>query len=122
MARTIITPQSITNRNGAQVNFVPLDSVNGMQYRSTGREVVLIQTGAGSGVTTTVPSINDAKGRTDPNPIATTGVGIGASTTAQFGPYDPTIYGDGSGNIQLNFSSTSGAGTQPLSVAVVLIN
>lgn len=122
MPRTIINPQSITNRNAAQVTFVPIDAVNGMQYRSTGREVVLIQTVAGAGVTTKVSSLPDANGRLDPNPIATTGVGIGGGTTEQYGPYNPALYGDGSGNVLLDFSSTSGVGTQPLSIAVVLIN
>lgn len=122
MARTIITPQSITQVPGAQVTFVPVDSVNGMQYRSTNREVVLISTGAGAGLSLNVPSLACSHNRLDARPIATSGVGVGAGTVEQFGPYDPSLYGDGSGNVLLNFTNTSGAGTQPLSVAVVLVN
>lgn len=122
--RTVITPQSITNRNGAPVTFVPIDAVNGMQYRSTGREVILIRTAfnVSAAVVMKINSLADAKGRFDSAAIATAGVNTGDGTIQQFGPYDPNIYGDGSGNVTMDFSSTQGTGTQPLAVAVVLIN
>jgi len=115
MARTVLSPQQMTARSGQAITFQAIDNVNQMQFPSTGREVVLIEAFlSGDQTTLIVPSLRDPAGRFgDIGPVSV----IGPTNRQEFGPYDPTLFGDGIGNVLLNFAGVTG---NP-SIAVVLI-
>jgi len=114
MARTVLTPQQLTARAGQAITFVSVDAVNGMTFSDTGREVVIIECPLVTDqVTITIPSLKDPAGR-----LGDVGPSFfnGPSLREAFGPLDPSLFGDGLGNLIMNFT-TSG---NPV-IALVLI-
>ena len=113
MARTVLTVQNLAAKAGVAIAFAAIDTLNGMQYRNTGREVVLVQTGTGSAVTLNVPSVADPFNRT-----GDLGGTVGASAVQAFGPFSPaSIWGDGAANAFLTFSALASTA----SVAVISV-
>ncbi len=115
MARATITVQKLLAKGGQEVTFQSVDTVNLMQVRNTGVEVVLVRTsGAGSAVSVKFPSVKDPFDRFgDVGPVA-----IGAEKQYAFGPFTPpTIWGDGASFLFIDPSGVSGTAT----IAVVSI-
>ncbi len=116
MARTVLTVQRLDAISGEDVAYVSIDPTNGMQARNTGREAIILKTGAGNSVQLTIPSVACSHGRTS-NVVATQG----ASLDKSYGPFtDPAIWGDGVGQLFLDFASVVG-GTSTILVAAVQI-
>ena len=106
MARTVIISQPLQTQPGQQINFQPVDGVNGMQVKNTGIQVVLVQTLAGGAVTVSFPTQPDTFGRTAPIPIGSQGV----PQVVAYGPFtQPQIWGDGIVNLFIDFSGISGS-------------
>lgn len=110
--RTVITPQNLSSLDGQVITFQSIDSVNGMQVKNTGSQVVLVNVPAGGAATITFPSQPDAFNRTgDKTKVCAPGI-------TAFGPFVPPVnWGDGAAQLFMDFSGTSGGPT----VAVVTI-
>lgn len=104
MPRTVLTIQPLDTKAGENVTFVNIDATNDHEYTPSGACAVLIQTAAGEAVTLNVPSIACSHGRVgDLGPFV-----VGASVLKSFGPFEPSLFGDGSGLIYLDFSAVTG--------------
>lgn len=113
MPRTVLTAQKLNAMGGLSLTWLPVDTVNLMQCKNSGIEVVAVTTGTGSLVTMTFPSKPCSHGRTGDVVVT-----IGASSYMTFGPFPhPEIWGDGIGNLWINPSALSGTA----SIAVLTV-
>lgn len=116
MARSVLSVQRLSNKNGQAITFSPPDSVNGHQYRNTGVEVVLVKLDSGSAITIGVPSTPDPFGRTETISVAVPAAN--GTRVHALGPYTPPqIWGDGAA---LGFVDVSGVGGSS-GIAVITI-
>lgn len=111
MARTILTTHPLVAKTGVTPVFSPIDTLNLMQTRNSGVEVVVVKTGAAGALTLRFPSTPDAFGRT--GDIVVT---MGANAETYFGPFSPAnIWGDGASQLFIDPSALAGTA----SIAVV---
>jgi len=111
--RTVITPQNLSALGGQIVTFQSIDSVNGMQVKNTGSQVILINVPAGGAVTVTFPSQPDAFNRVgDQTKVCAPGI-------TAFGPFIPEVnWGDAAAQLFMDFTGSSGG---PTIAAVTII-
>ncbi len=64
MPRTEIVAQSQLTHSLSEITFVAGDSANGMSFKNSGFQKIIIKTGASSAGTTTVVSVTDSNRRT----------------------------------------------------------
>ncbi len=109
MARTVLTVQPLNAQTGITPAWTPVDTVNGMQYRNTGVQVVACVTGTGSSVILAFRSTADAYGRTgDVIVLQQTPAGV-VPLTKFYGPFNPTtIWGDGASQNFIDASALAG--------------
>ncbi len=112
MARTQIPRSDLNARTGKQPTFVAADPTNGMQWRNTGTEVIVLATGTNGTATITFPSVPDPYNRTgDVGPIVQQ-----ANAVQYFGPFGPpSVWGDGATLGLIDLSGVSGS----VSLAVI---
>jgi hypothetical protein len=110
--RTVITAQNLSSLDGQVITFQSIDSVNGMQVKNTGSQVVLVNVPAGGAVTVTFPSQPDAYNRVgDKTKVCAPGV-------TAFGSFIPEVnWGDAAAQLFMDFTGSSGSPT----VAVVTV-
>lgn len=113
MARTIIPTTKLNSKLGVFATGLPIDSLNGMQLRNTGIEVVVLVTGTGSSLVLNFPSQPDAFGRSVPVQITQ-----GASQVGYYGPFAPaSIWGDAASQLLID----PGVVTGTANIAVISI-
>ena len=111
MPRTVIVPQSLTTPGGAALVWTGIDGPNGMQAVNTGRSAVLIEGDALTTGTVTFPSFACSHGRTE-----TLTAALPVSSVKSFGPFPPNLWGDGAGNLQIDFAGLNGTSTVRIAV------
>ena len=94
--------------------WTAIDGPNGMQAVNTGRSAVLIEGDALTTGTVTFPSAACSHGRTE-----TLTESLPVSSIKSFGPFPPNLWGDGAGNLQINFAGLNVNGTSTVRIAVV---
>ncbi len=116
MAATVLPVQqakisAATNFQGASPNTP--DTINGNVFTNTGRELVLIQTQAASGITPTITPFAKALGVL---PVPSPSYAIVASSLVALGPFDVSTYNGNqsgsvvaaSGQVAISWSGLSG--------------
>jgi hypothetical protein len=106
MARTAIIP--VTSVAAGAVISAPaaVDAVNGNQFANpTGRAIIEITNGSGSPITATFATNGVYTVGSVQYAIADLAVTIAASTTRVCGPFDKTLFNDGSSNVDVDWSS-----------------
>jgi hypothetical protein len=113
MARTVIPVTRLSAKTGVFATGLPIDTLNLMQCRNTGQEVVVLVTGTGSSCTLLFNSVPDPYNRSVPIQVVQ-----GASQIGYYGPFSPPqIWGDGAANMLIDPSAVSGTA----SIAVIAI-
>jgi hypothetical protein len=104
MARTQIPLSTLNKTTGLVPTALPIDSLNLMQYRNTGREAVMVVTGSGGSVSLTFRSVPDPFNR-----IGDIAVTVPGSSVTFYGPFAPTnIWGDGASQMYVDPGAVSG--------------
>lgn len=113
MARTVISVTRLSAKTGVVATAVPIDTLNLMQCRNTGQEVVVLTTGTGSSCTLLFNSVADPYNRQGAVQVVQ-----GAGQVGYYGPFSPPqIWGDGAANMLIDPSALSGTA----SIAVIAI-
>src|SRR5258707_1252982 len=117
MPRTVLTTQPLNAQQGLALQYTPVDTVSGMQWRNTGTQIVACVTGTNSSAILKFGSVADAYGRTgDVIVLQSTPVAGPGFLTRYYGPFNPaTIWGDGASLGFLDVSALAGTA----SVAVI---
>jgi hypothetical protein len=105
MARTSLTPVTSTASGATITAAVAVDAANGNQFTNpTGRAIIEITNGAGSPITVTFVTNGVYTVGSVQYPIADLAVTIGATTTKVCGPFDKTLFNDGTGLVQVDWT------------------
>jgi hypothetical protein len=87
MPRTAIAIQSVAGNNGAQLNEVTPDAVNGNMFDNDGRTRLVVHNGDAASKTVTVRAIACSHGRSvDVSQV------VAAGARAVLGPFDPSLF------------------------------
>lgn len=102
--RTVITPQNLSAMAGQAITFQSIDTVNGMQVKNTGSQVILIRTAAGETITVNFPSQVDAFNR-----LGDLGGSQSGLALKSYGPFLPEVnWGDAAAQLYIDASGSSG--------------
>ena len=75
----------------------------GDEFVNTGKEFIEVTNGSGGALTVTAATA----GTIDGLPIADNAVSVAAGATARIGPFNPKLYNDGNGKVQLTYSGVT---------------
>lgn len=84
----------------------------GDSFPNTGDQWLDVNNGSGGSITVTIATPGKYQGQTI-TPIATA---IPAGQRWRFGPFDPAIFNDANGNVQLTYSGVTSLTVQPVRV------
>lgn len=107
MGRTVLTSQRLQSVDGQTLTFTGFDSVNGMQVKNVGIQVVLVKcTSSPDAINVKIPSVADPFNRLgDVLKSVSNTDGIVA-----FGPFTvPTIWGDGASQLFIDGTGSTGS-------------
>lgn len=112
MARTLIpTVVAAANKVGVELTAsdVAADAANGMYFVNAGgaQTILIVQSASASGADVTIVSVADPYGRTGDIGPAT----VGAAATVAFGPFEPLLFNQPGGTININLASVTGTVT-----------
>lgn len=94
--------------------FAPAAAAGGGdEFANTGKEVAIIENGSGSSITVTAVSQISVDGLA----LADQTVAIAAGATKAIGPFDPAVFNDDDGMLQLTYS-----GVTTLTVGILRVN
>lgn len=99
---TLTVQPAVRTTNGVNIAGVAAAG-GGDSFPNTGKEVVYIKNGGGSGITLTVVTPVTIDGLAVADLTAT----IGAGESRIIGPFPPAYYSDGSGNVGLTYSAVT---------------
>lgn len=103
MPATEVTPQQIS-RDGIDLSWDALDTVNGNCFVNTGREIIIVDNTAGGDDLTVgvdIQSTVDGQAVADKTPI------IANLKLGAIGPFPTSIYNDGNGKVQITATLNS---------------
>lgn len=103
MARTEIS-KTVPSTSGASTNFISADAINGMYFKNTGEELLLVKNDGTAAVTVTVISVPCSHGRTA-HEVVTVNVG----ETKVIGEFEKSLFNQpGTLNVHVDFSAATG--------------
>lgn len=106
MARTALTPTTSAAAGTTLPAAVAVDQPNGNQFLNpTGRAIIEVTNGSGSSITATFITNGVYSVGSIQYAIADLVVTIAAGVTRVCGPFDKTLFNDGTGNVQVDWSS-----------------
>lgn len=106
MARTSIIPVTSAAAGALLAAPASVDAVNGNQFTNpTGRAIIEVTNGSGGSITATFATNGVYTVGSVQYDIADLVVTIAASTTRVYGPFDKTLFNDGAGNVDVDWSS-----------------
>jgi hypothetical protein len=105
MARTVLTPQTITKNQAAVVSYANADHSNGMLFKNDGNTSLHVKNGGEGACNLTITSVADPFGRTGDITIA-----IPAGDDVQIPVLDPLLFnqtGSDIGNVYVDFDEST---------------
>lgn len=105
MARTTLTVTTTAAAGVVLPAPAAVDAPNGNQFVNSGREQIEITNGAGSPVTATVTTNGVYTVGAVQYPVADLAITITNGTSKACGPYDKTLFNDGTGQVLIDWSS-----------------
>src|SRR5215831_17632442 len=105
MARTAFAVTTTAAAGTTLPAAVAVDQPNGNQFTNTGRELIEITNGAASNINVTFITNGVYSVGSVQYPIADLVVLVVNATTKVCGPFDKVLFNDGSGNVDVDYSS-----------------
>lgn len=105
MARTSLTVTTTAAQGAVLPAMAAVDQPNGNQFLNTGRELIEVTNGSGSTITVTFITNGVYTVGTVQYAIADSAQTIAAGATKAFGPFDKTLYNDGTGQVLVDYTS-----------------
>jgi hypothetical protein len=105
MARTALAVVTTAAAGVVLPAAAAVDAVNGNSFPNTGREQIEVTNGSGSPITMTVTANGKYTVGAVQYPVAPLVVTIAAGVTKGCGPFDKGLFNDGTGSVDLDWSS-----------------
>lgn len=105
MARTTLTVTTSAAAGVVLPAAAAVDQPNGNQFTNTGRELIEITNGSGSSITVTIVTNGVYTVGAVQYPIADLAITIAAGVTRVCGPFDKTLFNDGTAQVLIDYTS-----------------